>query len=165
MSGTRVHARQLRLDSVHATVSWSSQPLDSSAKQLGIGLDCTWYHVAQHRGQHSTIQRRSRAGSQRLNTGCTIPVLSLHPAALMRGVDNVLTAKTSEKLEDIIPRLNTVSGLPVVDANNRVIGVISRKVRSQHATATTTCSRHHKAAACMAGLYLASCVPACLEEV
>ena len=40
----------------------------------------------------------------------------------------MLTAKTNEKLEDIIPRLNTVSGLPVVDANNRVIGVISRKV-------------------------------------
>lgn len=40
----------------------------------------------------------------------------------------MLTAKTNDKLEDLITRLNTVSGLPVVDANNRVIGVISRKV-------------------------------------
>jgi hypothetical protein len=32
------------------------------------------------------------------------------------------------RLQDLIPRLNNVSGLPVVDANNRVIGVISRKV-------------------------------------
>lgn len=46
----------------------------------------------------------------------------------MRSADAVLTAKTSERLEDLIPRLNKVSGLPVVDANNRVIGVVSRKV-------------------------------------
>eukprot|EP00775_Hariotina_reticulata_P007157 gene7157-7372_t len=46
---------------------------------------------------------------------------------LMRAASTVLTAKTNEKLEDLIPRLNKVSGLPVVDANNRVIGVISRK--------------------------------------
>lgn len=45
----------------------------------------------------------------------------------MRSGD-VLTAKTNERLEDLIPRLNKVSGLPVVDANNRVVGVVSRKV-------------------------------------
>ncbi|KAF6257419.1 hypothetical protein COO60DRAFT_1271356 [Scenedesmus sp. NREL 46B-D3] len=45
----------------------------------------------------------------------------------MRSADAVLTAKTSERLEDLIPKLNKVSGLPVVDANSRVIGVISRK--------------------------------------
>jgi hypothetical protein len=50
------------------------------------------------------------------------------PAALMRSADAVLTAKTSQTLQDLIPLLNKVSGLPVVDANNRVIGVISRKV-------------------------------------
>jgi CBS domain-containing protein len=47
----------------------------------------------------------------------------------MRSADTVLTAKTNDRLEDIIPALNKVSGLPVVDANGRVIGVISRKVR------------------------------------
>jgi predicted transcriptional regulator len=46
----------------------------------------------------------------------------------MRSADTVLTAKTNQKLEDIIPMLNKVSGLPVVDASDRVIGVISRKV-------------------------------------
>jgi CBS-domain-containing membrane protein len=46
----------------------------------------------------------------------------------MRSADTVLTAKTTERLEDLIPKLNKVSGLPVVDVNNRVIGVISRKV-------------------------------------
>jgi CBS domain-containing protein len=46
----------------------------------------------------------------------------------MRSADAVLTAKTTERLEDLIPKLNQVSGLPVVDVNNRVIGVISRKV-------------------------------------
>lgn len=46
---------------------------------------------------------------------------------LMRSADTVLTAKTNDRLEDIIPALNRVSGLPVVDANGRVIGVISRK--------------------------------------
>lgn len=52
----------------------------------------------------------------------------------------MLTAKTNEKLEDIIPRLNTVSGLPVVDANNRVIGVISRKVSVNPTALIRTCS-------------------------
>jgi hypothetical protein len=47
----------------------------------------------------------------------------------MRSADTVFTAKTTERLEDLIPKLNQVSGLPVVDVNNRVIGVISRKVR------------------------------------
>eukprot|EP00878_Enallax_costatus_P015201 GHUV01015914.1.p1 GENE.GHUV01015914.1~~GHUV01015914.1.p1 ORF type:complete len:314 (+),score=70.34 GHUV01015914.1:181-1122(+) len=46
---------------------------------------------------------------------------------VMRTAETVLTAKTNERLEDLIPKLNRVSGLPVVDANNRVIGVISRK--------------------------------------
>lgn len=46
----------------------------------------------------------------------------------MRSADTVLTAKTNQSLEDIIPMLNKVSGLPVVDASDRVIGVISRKV-------------------------------------
>ena len=49
----------------------------------------------------------------------------------MRSAETVLTAKTNERLEDLIPRLNRVSGLPVVDANSRVIGVISRKVSEQ----------------------------------
>jgi CBS domain-containing protein len=47
----------------------------------------------------------------------------------MRSADAVLTAKTNEALEDLIPRLNKVSGLPVVDATGKVVGVISRKVR------------------------------------
>jgi CBS domain-containing protein len=46
----------------------------------------------------------------------------------MRSADTVFIAKTTERLEDLIPKLNKVSGLPVVDVNNRVIGVISRKV-------------------------------------
>ncbi|WIA10512.1 hypothetical protein OEZ85_010701 [Tetradesmus obliquus] len=46
---------------------------------------------------------------------------------LMLSADAVLTAKTTERLEDLIPKLNKASGLPVVDVNNRVIGVISRK--------------------------------------
>jgi len=39
----------------------------------------------------------------------------------------VLSAKPTEKLESLIPRLNKVSGLPVLDADGKVVGVISRK--------------------------------------
>lgn len=41
---------------------------------------------------------------------------------------NVLTARPADKLQDIIPKLNKVSGLPVLDADERVVGVITRKV-------------------------------------
>lgn len=58
----------------------------------------------------------------------------------MRSAETVLTAKTTERLEDIIPRLNKVSGLPVVDASNRVIGVISRKVSPK--CCAVVCSWH-----------------------
>jgi hypothetical protein len=42
---------------------------------------------------------------------------------------NMLTARPADKLADIIPKLNKVSGLPVLDADGRVVGVITRKVR------------------------------------
>ena len=38
-----------------------------------------------------------------------------------------LTATPGETLEEIIPKLSKVTGLPVLDAAGRVIGVISRK--------------------------------------
>jgi CBS-domain-containing membrane protein len=40
----------------------------------------------------------------------------------------VLSAKPTERLDSLIPRLNKVSGLPVLDADGKVVGVISRKV-------------------------------------
>lgn len=40
----------------------------------------------------------------------------------------VLTCRPAETLEDIIPRLGKVTGMPVIDAQGQVVGVISRKV-------------------------------------
>ena len=34
-----------------------------------------------------------------------------------------------DKLQDIIPKLNKVTGMPVISPDSKVIGVISRKVR------------------------------------
>lgn len=48
----------------------------------------------------------------------------------MKTTDNVLVASPSETLDDIIPKLNKVTGLPVIDSDGACIGVISRKVRS-----------------------------------
>ena len=43
--------------------------------------------------------------------------------------EGVLTCTPSESLEDIIPRLDKVTGMPVLGPDGKVIGVISRKVR------------------------------------
>lgn len=66
--------------------------------------------------------------------------VSSFPAGLMRSADTVLTAKTNQTLQDIIPMLNKVSGLPVVDANDRVIGVISRKVSPATDSSCSCCN-------------------------
>ena len=42
-----------------------------------------------------------------------------------------LFALPEETLEDIIPKLSTVTGLPVVGPTGKVVGVISRKVSRQ----------------------------------
>lgn len=39
----------------------------------------------------------------------------------------MLVARPHETLEDIIPKLNIVTGLPVISADGQVVGVISRK--------------------------------------
>lgn len=61
-------------------------------------------------------------------------------------------------LQDLIPRLNKVSGLPVVDANNRVIGVISRKVGcgGRRRARARVCSQH-------VGRLLMGCCMVCLS--
>lgn len=43
--------------------------------------------------------------------------------------EGVLTVKPTETLEETIPKLNKVSGLPVIGDDGKVVGVISRKVR------------------------------------
>lgn len=80
----------------------------------------------------------------------------------MRGADNVLIAKTTEKLEDIMPKLNKVSGLPVVDANNRVIGVISRKVRLYCAACCNWCLLASTAVCTRLGFIGLTAVAVCL---
>ena len=42
--------------------------------------------------------------------------------------EGVLTCSPSDTLEGIIPSLNRVTGMPVIGADGKVIGVISRKV-------------------------------------
>ena len=56
------------------------------------------------------------------------------PHGNVRGImrssaEGVFTCSPSESLEDIIPRLDKVTGMPVIGADGKVIGVISRKVR------------------------------------
>lgn len=43
--------------------------------------------------------------------------------------EGVLTCLPEDKLQDIIPKLNKVTGMPVISPDSKVIGVISRKVR------------------------------------
>ena len=42
--------------------------------------------------------------------------------------EGVLTCSPSDTLEGIIPKLNKVTGMPVISVDGKVIGVISRKV-------------------------------------
>lgn len=82
----------------------------------------------------------------RVNAYCShhAPLHGLPHTGLMRSAEAVLTAKTNERLEQLIPRLNKVSGLPVVDEDGRVIGVVSRKVRQPPASGR--CCAHHPTA-------------------
>mmetsp|Transcript_21371 Transcript_21371/g.46741 ORF Transcript_21371/g.46741 Transcript_21371/m.46741 type:complete len:400 (+) Transcript_21371:151-1350(+) len=65
--------------------------------------------------------------------------------------DGVLTCTPEEKLTDIIPKLNKVTGLPVLDKEGKVMGVISRKdvikVRKGMGSMTDTVSQHMTAPA------------------
>lgn len=105
----------------------------SSSRQHAAG---TKQPCAQHStASHPLLQQQHSSGGLGCSCGPSFTSRSF-PAGLMRSADTVLTAKTNQTLQDIIPMLNKVSGLPVVDASDRVIGVISRKV----SPATDSCS-------------------------
>lgn len=96
-------------------MTWSSVHM----AVLKVGRSCS-----RHQLQSSRAWRNMMSHCAALKSSTTI----VCAAGIMRSASTVLTARTNERLDDLIPRLNKVSGLPVVDANNRVIGVISRKV-------------------------------------